>query len=66
MYVGIFGGLLLLSLIIILCLIAGLVHWKNEARKVTEIEMTNELYGMQYYEGSEITETNPAYTTAHR
>ena len=65
MYVGIFGGLLLLCIIIIFSLIAGLVHFKNKTRIETEAEMTNVLYGMDYYEGSEIKESNPAYTTAH-
>ena len=54
------GGLVL-GIIITLSLIAGLVHWKNEARKETETEISNVLYGMDYYEGSKITETNPSY-----
>ena len=59
-------GVAVLSLVIILSLIAGLVHWKNEARKETETEIRNVLYGMEYSEGSEIKEINPAYTRAHR
>ena len=55
-------GIAPLSIIIILSLISVLVYWKNKAWKENqENESKNTLYGTEYYDGSEITWSNPNY-----
>ena len=55
-------GIAPLSIIIILSLISVLVYWKNKVWKENqENESKNTLYGTEYYDGSEITWSNPNY-----